>query len=184
ERWPGLRAPGAWDPFEMAVRAILGQQVSVKGARTLAGRLTERFGESLEADAKTSLSALFPTPEALADADISNLGMPKARGRAIQSLAQAVCDDKVNFAPGVDVETLCATLVELPGIGDWTAQYIAMRALGAPDAFPAADLGIIKALTTDEHKPTPRELTARAEDWRPWRAYAVMYLWKSLELNA
>jgi len=171
---PGLRVPGAFDGFELAVRAVLGQQVTVKGATTLAGRLAARFG----APARTPLDGLerlFPTPARLAAAsrgEIAALGMPGARARALRHLARAV-EAGLMLEPGAAVEETMATLAELPGFGDWTTQYVAMRALRWPDAFPAADLGVLRALRARSAKAA----LARAEAWRPWRAYATMYLW-------
>ncbi len=179
---PGLRVPGAWDGFELAVRAILGQQVSVKGATTLAGRLVERFGRPLtspNAGADHGLSRFFPTPERLADADVSAIGLPGSRARTISTLAGAIAsgDLVLDGSRGLDetAERLCA----LPGIGPWTAHYIAMRALGQPDAFPASDLGLLRAASRNGAALTPAALAERAEAWRPWRAYAALYLWMS-----
>lgn len=169
---PGLRVPGAWDPFELAVRAILGQQVTVKGATTLAARLVARFGTPLETPAG-GLTHLFPTPAQLAEAELTGIGLPRARAQALRSLAEATVRDGSLWAPrGLDdaVRGLC----ELPGIGPWTAQYIAMRALNEPDAFPEGDLGLVRALGVDA-----AALRARADRWRPWRAYAAMHLWMS-----
>jgi AraC family transcriptional regulator of adaptative response / DNA-3-methyladenine glycosylase II len=169
---PGLRVPGAWDGFELAVRAILGQQVSVKGATTLAGRLVRAFGEPM--DGGDGLTHVFPTPEALAGADYSSIGLPSARIAAIRQLASAVARGELAFSGAADSAGFIERFKKLPGIGEWTAQYVAMRALGEPDAFPAADLGLLRAagLTTAKH------LEARAERWRPWRAYAAMHLWQ------
>jgi AraC family transcriptional regulator of adaptative response / DNA-3-methyladenine glycosylase II len=169
---PGLRVPGCWDGFELAVRAILGQQVSVASASTLAGRLVRAFGVSLTAIAP--LTHVFPSVEVLAQADISRIGLPESRAQTIRSLAQAVCEGTVSFGSVTNVEEFQARLCELPGIGNWTAQYIAMRALGDPDAFPAGDLGLLRAASMRSE----RELEHRAEAWRPWRAYAAMYLWQ------
>lgn len=178
---PGLRVPGAWSPFELAVRAILGQQVSVAGARTLAGRVVERCGEAValpEAAAGGGvLARLFPSPERLAEADLSAIGMPGARSRAVTALARAVADDPMLLRPGDSLEESVARLCALPGIGPWTAQYIAMRGLGEPDAFPASDLGVLRALAEGGVRPGPAEALARAEAWRPWRGYAVLHLW-------
>jgi AraC family transcriptional regulator of adaptative response / DNA-3-methyladenine glycosylase II len=175
--FPGLRVPGAWDGFELAVRAILGQQVSVRGASTLAGRLVETFGEPLE-ESQNELCYLFPTPERLADADVERIGLPKTRGAAIRRLAQSVSRKEILFESPEGAEEAVRRLTRLPGIGDWTAQYIAMRALGEPDAFPSTDLGLLRA-AGDGAPLTPAQLLRSAEAWRPWRAYAAMYLWRS-----
>ena len=177
---PGLRVPGAWDGFEMAVRAVLGQQVTVKAARLLCGRLAERYGEPLRAAqaAAAGLSRVFPRPERLAVADLAGLGLPRARARTLAALASAAVSDPRLFEPGRDLETSVARLRALPGIGEWTAQYVALRALREPDAFPAADVGLQRATTApDGRRPSPHELRARAEAWRPWRGYAAQHLW-------
>jgi AraC family transcriptional regulator, regulatory protein of adaptative response / DNA-3-methyladenine glycosylase II len=168
---PGLRVPGCWNGFELAVRAILGQQVSVKGATTLAGRLAQTFGQSFSAAG--GITHLFPQPEVLADARLTRIGLTGARAETIRALARAVCDGKISFEAVVDSDDFLAQLCEIPGIGKWTAQYVAMRALGEPDAFPSTDLGLLRALGLE----TSRELDLRAEAWRPWRAYAAVYLW-------
>jgi AraC family transcriptional regulator of adaptative response / DNA-3-methyladenine glycosylase II len=178
KRRPGMRVPGAFDGFEVAVRAILGQQVSVAGARTLAGRFAAEFGDPIDTPF-ASLKLLFPTAEQIAatkPGDVARLGMPGARARSIVALARAVADGKLELVPNADIEATLAGLRALPGIGEWTAQYIAMRALAWPDAFPHADLGVMKALGVTNQK---RALAA-GEAWRPWRAYAVMHLWDSL----
>jgi AraC family transcriptional regulator of adaptative response / DNA-3-methyladenine glycosylase II len=156
----GLRVPGAWDPFEMAVRAILGQQITVAAARKLAEKLVQDYGESLPH------GRLFPTPQRLASVELT--GMPASRAKAVSGLAKAVASGQVRLDGTQGAEAL----LELPGIGDWTAQLIALRALGEPDAFPAADLGLCRSLNL-----TPRELTAHAEKWRPWRGSAAAALW-------
>lgn len=168
---PGLRVPGSWDGFELAVRAVVGQQITVQGATTLTGRITEIFGKSYPAEA--GLTRLFPTPEVLAQADLTRAGLTRARAATVQALARAVCNKKICFGEILDSQDFLAGLREIPGIGPWTAQYIAMRALGEPDAFPAGDLALVRALQLSD----VRELEARAEVWRPWRAYAAMYLW-------
>jgi len=178
-RHPGLRVPGAFDGFEVGVRAILGQQVSVKAARTLAGRLIEAFGEKIETPI-SELTHVFPKPERLlesAPAAITTLGILPARVESIRAFARAVIHRTISFEPGIDPEMTIRHLRELPGIGDWTAHYIAMRAMNWPDAFPHTDLGIRKALR--EHR--AKRVLEIAESWRPWRSYAVMHLWKSLE---
>ncbi len=178
-RWPGLRVPGAWDGFEVAVRAILGQQVTVRGATTLTGRLVDRFGTTLEEAPSTGLSKLFPAACDLADADVGCIGIPGSRARAIRCFAEAVADGKLALDGTMDFETFVDVAVALPGIGDWTAQYVAMRALREPDAFPSTDLGLVRAATGSGERITPAALRRRAENWRPWRAYAAMLLWKN-----
>ncbi len=175
-RYPGVRVPGAFDGFELAVRAVLGQRISVRAATTLAGRVAARFGEPLETPFP-SLSRLGPTAERLASANVSeliDLGISAARAACIRALAQAVASGQIDLQPGLDPDSVIPALQELPGIGDWTAQYIAMRALRSPDAFPAGDLGLLKALGAS----SPRRLLELAAAWRPWRAYAAMYLWQ------
>ena len=176
EAMPGLRVPGCWDGFELAVRAILGQQISVAGATMLAGRLVRAFGT--QASATPPLTHLFPRAEVLAQADVGRIGLPKARGETIRSLARAVSEGGISFDSVTNVEEFRLRLREIPGIGNWTAQYIAMRALGDPDAFPASDLGLLRGSSIR----TESELARRAESWRPWRAYAAMYLWQGTRL--
>lgn len=169
---PGLRVPGCWNGFELAVRAILGQQITVKGATSLAGRMAKAFGQPFTTTA-SGLTHLFPTPKALADANLTSIGLTKSRAESIRDLARAVCDGSISFDGIVDSDAFLERLCEIPGIGRWTAQYVAMRALGEPDAFPSGDVALARALALD----SGRELEQRAEAWRPWRAYAVMYLW-------
>ena len=175
EAMPGLRVPGCWDGFELAVRAILGQQVSVAGAGTLAGRLVRAFG--IPISAIPPLTHLFPSAEVLAEADVARIGLPKKRAETIRAMARAVFEGRIAFSAVTNVEEFQSRLRELPGIGDWTAQYIAMRPLGDPDAFPASDLGLLRGASLSDK----RELGRRAEAWRPWRAYAAMYLWQGTE---
>jgi AraC family transcriptional regulator of adaptative response / DNA-3-methyladenine glycosylase II len=210
ERQPGLRVPGAFDSFELGMRAVLGQQVSVRGASTLAGRFAERFGEPI-ATPLACLNRIAPTAEAIAgglrgQADLGGqahfsalasnrgssvtgrkmsqtpggLGLPNARAESLRSLASAVARREIDLDPGIDPTAVVARLVELPGIGPWTAEYIAMRALRWPDAFPAADLGLMKAVGLK----SARAVENAAERWRPWRAYAAMHLWKSLRASS
>ena len=176
-RRPGLRVPGSWDPFELGVRAILGQQVSVRGATTLAGRLVEAFGRPLSGDAPTGLTHLFPRPDDLAEADIGPLGMPEKRAEAIRTLSREVACGRLDLAVSPGLSEAVERLASLPGLGPWTAAYIAMRGFGEPDAFPAEDLGVRKALAVGERLPTRKETLEIAEAWRPWRAYAVLHLW-------
>jgi AraC family transcriptional regulator, regulatory protein of adaptative response / DNA-3-methyladenine glycosylase II len=173
-RRPGIRIPGTWDPFECAVRAVLGQQVTVAAARTLAGRVVERAGEPVAAE-EAGLTRLFPTPQALAAASLDGLGLTGSRILALKSLALAVLAGEVAFDRQAD--EVVASLVKLPGIGEWTAQYIALRALGEPDAFLSADLIVRRMAAGDGPPLTTKELEQRAEAWRPWRGYAVMHLW-------
>jgi AraC family transcriptional regulator of adaptative response / DNA-3-methyladenine glycosylase II len=171
----GVRIPGTFDPFELAIRAILGQQVSVKGATTLAGRVVQRCGTPITS-ARNGLTHLFPSPEVLARADLSGLGLTGGRVQAVKSLAVACATGACELKPGSSLEDSVARLVTLPGIGEWTAHYAALRALGEPDAFPASDLGLRKAAGGGAVI-APRELERMAEAWRPWRGYAALLLW-------
>ena len=176
-RFPGLRVPGAFDGFEIAVRAILGQQVSVMGASTLAGRWAQEFGAPVETP-YLELNRLAPTAKRIAETDpavIAALGIVGTRSRSTVLLARAVMDRKVTLVFAADVDAQLAALMNLPGIGPWTAQYIAMRTLAWPDAFPSGDLVLQKAAGVGD-----RELLKRAEQWRPWRSYAAHYLWQSM----
>jgi AraC family transcriptional regulator, regulatory protein of adaptative response / DNA-3-methyladenine glycosylase II len=172
-RHPGIRTPGAWDGFEIAVRAILGQQVSVRGATTLAGRMAARFGTPVSGD--RTLTHLFPTPAQLVDAPIEETGVMPSRADTIRTLARRVSSGAIVFSSSAGRETTLSALTAVPGIGDWTAEYIAMRALGEPDAFLAGDL-VLRRVTGDL---SARELNRRSDAWRPWRAYAVMLLWQT-----
>jgi AraC family transcriptional regulator of adaptative response / DNA-3-methyladenine glycosylase II len=172
EKMQGLRVPGCWDGFELAVRAVLGQQVSVAGANTLAGRLVCAFGTSISGTAP--LTHLFPTPDILAEADAARIGLPSKRAGTIRSLARAVTEGRISFSSVHNLEEFQRGLREIPGIGNWTAEYVAMRALGDPDAFPAGDLGLLRGAGLHSE----RDLAERAEAWRPWRAYGAMYLWQ------
>lgn len=177
---PGLRVPGAWDGFELAVRAVLGQQITVAAAIGLAGKLVARHGAPLAPGetATPGLTHVFPAAERVAAADLTTLGMPRSRVACLSSLAAAVAADPQIFGAGRTLEDAITRLRGLAGIGDWTAQYIAMRELREPDAFPAADIGLLRALADRTgRRPTPAELLARAERWRPWRAYAAQHLW-------
>ncbi len=175
-----VRVPGTWDPFELSVRAILGQQVSVKAATTLAGRIVERYGSPVAAGAPANLTHVFPGADTLARARLEGLGLTTARAATIRRLAKAVVDGDVSFDAAQDPAGFRASLTALHGIGEWTAQYVAMRALKHPDAFPASDLGLLKAASGDGARVTPKALEARAEAWRPWRAYAALLLWNTL----
>ncbi|MGZ4777589.1 MAG: DNA-3-methyladenine glycosylase family protein, partial [Thermoanaerobaculia bacterium] len=160
---PGVRVPGAWDPFEVGVRAIVGQQVSVAAATTIMGRIVERYGEGA-----------FPTPRRLMNARGTAIGMPRARWATIRALAAAEAREGL-FTQRRSLDESISTLTSIRGIGPWTAHYIAMRALREPDAFPAGDLGLRKAMANL----SDRELRERAEGWRPYRAYAAMLLWQT-----
>jgi AraC family transcriptional regulator of adaptative response / DNA-3-methyladenine glycosylase II len=177
-RRPGLRLPGGWDGFEIAVRAILGQQISVAAARTLATRIVQRWGEPLPLSPLPGLEKLFPTPTALAQADLREVGVTTARAATISGVAQAMLDGQVDFQPGQSLDAFVLRWVALRGIGDWTAQYIAMRTLSHPDAFPAADLILRREASMETMPLGTKALISRAEAWRPWRAYAVMHLWR------
>jgi len=179
---PGLRLPGSLDAFELAVRAVLGQQVTVAAARTLARRLVARFGADI-ATPWPAVDRTFPGPAELAAAsigDIAELGIIRSRAGAIQALAAGWSELAPLLVPGASPEALVGRLRELPGIGPWTAHYIAMRALGWPDAFPPGDVAALKAMRLHFATPTQREAEAHAERWRPWRAYALLRLWNSL----
>ncbi|HEV8277535.1 MAG TPA: AlkA N-terminal domain-containing protein [Streptosporangiaceae bacterium] len=184
---PGLRVPGAYDGFELAVRAVLGQQVSVPAASTLTGRLAARHGSLVEAAARPSPAVahpgsvrsgaptvLFPRPGDLAGADLSGLGLTTRRQVTLRALAAACADGRVNLDPGTDPEETAGRLAELPGVGPWTVAYILMRAAGDPDAFPGSDLGLRRAMERLGCEPE------RADRWRPWRAYAALHLWATL----
>ncbi|HET8539969.1 MAG TPA: AlkA N-terminal domain-containing protein [Anaeromyxobacter sp.] len=174
---PGLRVPGAWDELELAVRAILGQQVSVAAARTMAGRIAAAHGTRVPDAVEGAPALAFPGPERLAGAPLEAVGLTGARAAAVAALARAVADDPDLLRPRADLAATLERLVALPGIGPWTAQYVAMRAFREPDAFPASDLGLARALSRRGGRPTPAAVLRRAEAWRPWRAYAAMHLW-------
>ena len=171
-RHPGIRTPGAWDGFELAVRAILGQQVSVRAATTIAGRIASMFGTRVEDGG--GLERLFPTPAQLARAPVERAGVMPARADTIRTLARHVAGGDLAFGTSPDGRASVSALTSLPGIGDWTAQYIAMRALGEPDAFPSGDL-VLRRVAGNL---SARDLERRSDAWRPWRAYAVMLLWQ------
>jgi AraC family transcriptional regulator of adaptative response / DNA-3-methyladenine glycosylase II len=176
---PGLRVPGTFDGFELAVRAILGQQISVAGARTIAGRLALRFGMPVNTNIE-SLARVFPTAERIAAATIEQvgkLGITRKRSETLIALSRAVANGELLLEPGHRIEETMESLQRIPGIGEWTAQYIAMRALSWPDAFPHSDLGVKKALGEND----PKKILKLAEKWRPWRSYAALHLWAGLE---
>jgi AraC family transcriptional regulator of adaptative response / DNA-3-methyladenine glycosylase II len=178
-RRPGLRTPGGWDGFELAVRAVLGQQVTVRAARVLASRLVAFCGTPLPRSGRRApLTHAFPSPERVISARLDGLGMPGARRAALQALAQAVIADPHLFRPIGTSEEAIARLREIRGVGEWTAQYIALRALRDTDAFPATDIGLLRGAANGTGvRPTPARLLKRAERWRPWRAYAAQHLW-------
>jgi AraC family transcriptional regulator of adaptative response / DNA-3-methyladenine glycosylase II len=180
---PGLRTPGAWDGFELAVRAVLGQQVSLAAARHLAATLVARAGTRVapSASGDVRLTHAFPTAGRLAGADLSSLPMPRARIAALGALASAAAADPGLLEPAGTPDEAVARLRKLPGFGPWSAQYWALRALRDSDAFPAADVGLLRSpvVACDGKRPTPAALLARAERWRPWRAYAAQHLWAS-----
>ncbi|HXJ67209.1 MAG TPA: AlkA N-terminal domain-containing protein [Actinomycetota bacterium] len=175
---PGLRLPGAADPFETAVRIVLGQQVSVAGARTFCARLVARYGDALEHPAG-GITHRFPSPAALAEASLDGVGLTGARVETVRRLAEAVAVGKLDLSGGGDLDETLGVLGELPGVGPWTRDLVAMRVLRHPDAFPVGDLGVRHGAEALGLPATPSKLLARAESWRPWRGYAVMHLWRA-----
>lgn len=174
---PGIRALGTWDPFETGLRAIVGQQVSVAGAGTITARLVARYGIPVPGLRALGLSYVFPSPSILANPDLSGLGLTSSRCAAINAFARAVADKVLHLDRGSSLGQFVESVTAIPGLGPWTAHYLALR-LGEPDAFPSADLGIRRALAPASGKPlTPREAEAMAERWRPWRAHAAIHLW-------
>ncbi|WP_109476703.1 DNA-3-methyladenine glycosylase [Paraburkholderia sp. C35] len=185
EAVPGLRVPGAWSGFELVVRAIVGQQVSVKAATTIIGRIVQRAGERIEGHPHESTAWRFPTPAALAAVDLAQIGMPGKRIQALQGFARAVADGDVPIdsvgSTSFDLAQLRASLLALPGIGPWTVEYVAMRAWRDADAWPAADLVLMQAIAArDPALVRPNQQRARTDAWRPWRAYAAMHLWNEV----
>lgn len=177
---PGLRLPSAFDPFEQAVRAIVGQQVTVKAAVTITRRLVERLGRDLQCSCEAEgLLRLFPSPSTIAAAELGNIGMPGKRVETLRNLAAAVADGALDLSIDKGADELVKRLCELPGIGQWTAQYIALRGFGEADAFPVGDLGLLKAPLWGEGGISARTLQAHAESWRPWRAYAAVHIWQN-----
>jgi AraC family transcriptional regulator of adaptative response / DNA-3-methyladenine glycosylase II len=177
---PGLRLPGAFDTFEVAMRAIVGQRISVKSATTISGRLAHEWGEPIETPLPC-LNRLAPTADRIAatpPAQLAALGLPRQRAEALVALASAVLHGEIDLRTAVDPQATVAALTRLPGIGDWTASYIAMRALHWPDAFPQGDLVLCKAAGNV----TARELLRTAEAWRPWRGYAALRLWNLVSM--
>jgi len=182
KRMPGLRVPGAADGFELATRAVIGQQVSVAGARTVAGKLVHAAGTPLE-NPDSGVTHAFPSPEDLVELAVTSpelFPMPAARRKALAAMADAIAVGKITIDPGTDPSELQTQLIDMPGIGQWTASYIVMRALADPDAFMPTDLGVRRAATNLGESADAKSLVARAEKWRPWRAYAMCHLWSSL----
>lgn len=175
-RAPGRRVPGHVDGAELAVRAVLGQQVSVTGARTLAARLVERVGKPLDAP-DGGLTHQFPEPAAIAEVAPADLAMPRSRAQTVRVLASALADGSLVLDPGVDRRDVRARMLAVPGIGPWTADYVLMRGVGDPDAFLPTDLGVRRGLAAVGVALAPAVLAKRAEAWRPWRSYAVLHLW-------
>ena len=178
-RRPGLRVPGAWDGFELAIRAVLGQQITVAAARSLAGRLVASHGRPLD-EPSGDLTHVFPTPEALAEADLSRFAVPRSRANTLIAVASAAAADPRLFSDQGELAAAVERLRSIRGVGEWTAQYIALRQLRQPDAFPGTDLGLLRGLAAQiGRKAQAKELEALAENWRPWRAYAAQYLWSA-----
>ena len=177
---PGLRVPRGWDAFEQAMRTVLGQQISVAGAITLAGRMVAGYGQRLPAHVQQlpGLTHVFPRAEAIVDVDLSGLGMPRSRAATLSTLARALREDPQLFGPDRDLEAWVQRLCRLRGIGPWSAHYLALRQMGAADALPLGDVALIKALRLLEGPEA--QLAQRAQAWRPWRAYAAQHLWASL----
>lgn len=178
----GIRLPGCWDIFEFSIRAILGQQVSVKAATTLAGRITAKYGTALNTEHPT-LKLCFPSHQQLKNADFSQMGLTQSRIDTLNRWIAFFTKQPDLFTHYQSLETLEKQLTAIKGIGPWTVNYIAMRGLSDPNAFPASDLGVIKALSATNQKLTPKQIVARAEKWQPWRAYATIYLWLSLKAH-
>lgn len=172
--------PGCADGFELAVHAILGQQVSVIAARGMAAKLVERYGERLQ-EPSGAVTHWFPTSAALAQIDASSLPMPRSRARALRRLARMVDRGDLSLGAGADTGATVAGLLSIPGVGPWTASYVAMRALGDPDAYPLGDAGLRRALEQRGHGVDRAGEALLAEEWRPWRSYAVVHLWRSLD---
>lgn len=179
DKHAGLRIPGGWDPFELAVRAVLGQQVTIAAARRLASDLTVLCGATVPPSLQEpGLTRLFPEPATMATADLGALRMPGARRATLGALAEAVASDPGLLQPDDALETVIARLRTIKGIGEWTAHYIALRALRHPDAFPASDIGLLRGAAREAGvRPTPAALLQRASSWRPYRAYAAQLLW-------
>lgn len=175
---PAVRIAGHWEPFETAIRAVLGQQVSLVAARQLTARLVDRAGSLIDEASTDTPHRLFPTPQQVLAADLSNMGMPGARVRTMQAVAEAFIADPLLFKRGEQIDNTVARLSAIKGIGPWTAHYIAIRACREPDGFPASDAGLLRGMADEDgQRPTPQNLSARAEIWRPYRAYAAHHIW-------
>jgi AraC family transcriptional regulator of adaptative response / DNA-3-methyladenine glycosylase II len=174
----GLRVPGGWDGFEVAVRAVLGQEITVKAATRLAGRIVAALGDQIaEAKSSDGLTHAFPKPERFTAKALAGLGIPATRAAALAGIAQALCAGERLFDPRRDLAEAVARLRDLAGVGEWTAQYIAMRALGESDAFLAADIGLQRKFGCAGGRSSAKRMLLHAERWRPWRAYATLHLW-------
>lgn len=179
-RQPGIRVPGSFNPYELCIRAIVGQQISVKGATTLIGRIAAGYGGPLDTPNAFHLKYRFPGPEKLVDADFKGIGLTRARKVTIHQLSAAVLEGRVNFHPTITPAALQEALLHIKGIGKWTAQYILMRTVKHPDAMPFSDLGLLKAVGSDAKPGNEKHLRKMSIPWKPWRAYAAMHLWSSL----
>ncbi len=177
---PGIRVPGSFNAFELCIRAIIGQQISVKGATTIIGRIADSYGKTLNTPNVLGLKYLFPEPGVLADADFKGIGLTKARIATIQSLSTAVLEGRICFHTSIGPAELRKALLDIKGIGEWTAQYILMRTIKFPDAMPSSDLGLLKAISSDKRPVPENQLKEMSTPWKPWRAYAAMHLWSSL----
>ncbi|REL25926.1 DNA-3-methyladenine glycosylase 2 family protein [Thalassotalea euphylliae] len=180
EQNPGIRLPGCWDIFEFSIRAILGQQISVKAATTYAGRIADKYGQVLNQQ-HPELNKCFPTVNDLKAADFQQLGLTQSRIDTLKRWVAFYQANQTLFTHYQSLSELTDKLVAIKGIGPWTVNYLAMRGLSDPNAFPASDLGVIKALSVEDKKPSVKQILARADKWQPWRAYATLYLWLSLQ---
>jgi AraC family transcriptional regulator of adaptative response / DNA-3-methyladenine glycosylase II len=178
EATPGLRVPGAPDGFEIAVRAIVGQQISVAAARTITGRFAAMLGEQL-AVARGGLQVAFPRPADVAEASLEGLGVPSARSATLVELARSICEGELEISPGLDRSAVREALLAIRGVGPWTADYVALRGLGDSDAFLPSDLVLRQVLGASARPASVREAEQESQRWRPWRAYAVVHLWTS-----
>lgn len=172
---PGLRVPGCWDPFELVVRAVIGQQISVAGARTLLGRLAEAWGSKMASNVDGTINRLFPEARALIGQDLQSIGLTKSRAATLAAVTACFAEDPEYIHTAMDTEDARARLLAIKGIGPWTAEYVILRALRNPDAFPASDLILMKSAGAEK----PKDLETQAEAWRPWRGYAAQHLWTS-----